>query len=476
MMWLVAGALLLGAGMRMQIPIAPWLALTFLLHGARTLPVLPGMTSVAVTLYATLAVAERGILPIPGPAYFGVIAALTLTATLPFVADRLAGVRLSGWAATLIFPMAWVAFEFLQSRFTPNATWGSLAYTQYGNLPLMQLAAVTGIWGITFLIAWFASVINAAVRPFVLGYAAILGFVLLAGAVRIALVPSGRSTLRAAAVSFPSGLFPPGEVTRILEGRVEGSEVGDKLACLHEWFLDRSRREARAGAKLVAWPETSLIVFQEDEAVFLERAARLAADEKIFLAMGVGTVQLHAAKPVENKAVLIDPSGSIAFSYRKSHPVAGWEARVMKPGDGRLPVVPTAEGRMAAAICYDGDFPEFIRAVGRARADIFFLPANDWAGIKRIHFEMAAFRAIENGVPLVRAASSGISGAFDAWGRVMGEADHFSGAATMVAQVPLGNVATVYPRTGDLFAWLCVAGLAVAAIVAVIAPQGRPHG
>jgi hypothetical protein len=149
----------------MQIPIAPWLALTFLLHGARTLPVLPGMTSVAVTLYATLAVAERGILPIPGPAYFGVIAALTLTATLPFVADRLAGVRLSGWAATLIFPMAWVAFEFLQSRFTPNATWGSLAYTQYGNLPLMQLAAVTGIWGITFLIAWFASVINAADAP-----------------------------------------------------------------------------------------------------------------------------------------------------------------------------------------------------------------------------------------------------------------------------------------------------------------------
>jgi apolipoprotein N-acyltransferase len=112
---------------------------------------------------------------------------------------------------------------------------------------------------------------------------------------------------------------------------------------------------------------------------------------KIYLAMRMGTVQPHATKPVENKVVLIDPTCSIAFSYRKSHPVPGWEAG-MKPGDGLLPIVPTAEGRMGAAICYDADFPEFVRAIGRARADVFLLPANDWAAIKRIHFEMAAFQ------------------------------------------------------------------------------------
>jgi len=104
MIWLVAGGLLLGAGMRMQIPIAPWLAVAFLLHAARTLPALPGIIPVALTLYATLAVAERGILPIPGTAYFGVVAALTLIETLPFIADRLLAVRLAGWPATLIFP------------------------------------------------------------------------------------------------------------------------------------------------------------------------------------------------------------------------------------------------------------------------------------------------------------------------------------------------------------------------------------
>jgi apolipoprotein N-acyltransferase len=360
---------------------------------------------------------------------------------------------------------------------------GSAAYTQFGVLSLMQLAAFTGIWGITFLMTWFASVVNwawdrgfewTAIRPVAAGYLCVLALVLLLGSGRLVLAPSNQNFIRAAAITFPTGLFVPGEVTRILEGRIDPAEraaTREKLGSLQRSFLERSRREARAGAKLVAWPETNLIVFQEDEAAFLKSAVQLAADEGIYLAMGMGTVQIDAPKPVENKAVLIEPSGKIAFSYRKTHSVAGWEASVMKPGDGHLPVVDTSEGRMATAICYDADFPEFVRAIGRARAGIWFLPANDWAAIKRVHFEMAAFRAVENGVPIVRAASSGISGAFDGWGRVLGATDHFSGAQAMVAQVPLGGVATVYARVGDLFAWLCVAGIALSALV--VAFQSR---
>ena len=91
------------------------------------------------------------------------------------------------------------------------------------------------------------------------------------------------------------------------------------------------------------------------------------------------------------------------------------------------------------------------------------MPANDWKEIKNIHVQMAAFRAIENGVPLVRPAASGLSSAFDPWGRVLGVADYFAaGDRTMTAQVPIGGVPTLYARTGDLFAWLCVAGLVVA--------------
>jgi apolipoprotein N-acyltransferase len=97
---------------------------------------------------------------------------------------------------------------------------------------------------------------------------------------------------------------------------------------------------------------------------------------------------------------------------------------------------------------------------------VWILPANDWPAIKESHFEMAAFRAIENGVPILRAGSSGLSGAIDRWGRVLGVTDHFSGARTMVAQIPIGGTRTLYPRIGDLFGWLCVAGLVLAIVAA----------
>jgi apolipoprotein N-acyltransferase len=73
---------------------------------------------------------------------------------------------------------------------------------------------------------------------------------------------------------------------------------------------------------------------------------------------------------------------------------------------------------------------------------------------------MDTFRAIENGMSIVRAAASGLSGAIDPWGRVLGLADYFArGDRTMTAQVPIGRVPTLYAKTGDLFAWLCVAGV-----------------
>jgi apolipoprotein N-acyltransferase len=169
--------------------------------------------------------------------------------------------------------------------------------------------------------------------------------------------------------------------------------------------------------------------------------------------------------------VLIDPSGRILASYLKSHAVPGWEAGIMRLGDGRLPVIQTGEGRIATAICFDADFPEFVRQAAQGSADLLILPANDWKEVKDVHVQMAAFRAIENGMPLVRAASSGLSSVFDPWGRVLAVTDYFAaGDRTMIAQLPVGGVRTLYARTGDLFAWLCVAGLAVALAFAAAAP------
>jgi len=472
---LIAGAVLFGASVRLTIPLAMWVALPLLLHASRTMPALTGTASLWIALLTSLVLFTRGLLPVQGPAAIFINAAIAATMALPFLVDRWLSSRTGVLLSALVFPLAWVAAEFLRSRLTSAATWFSIAYTQYGNLPLMQLAALTGIWGLTFLIVWFGSTLEHAwrhgfdanaIRLPVTTYAAVCGAILLAGGVRVALASTERPAIRVATLNRPGNLFMPGEITRIAEDSAPPAErerLAGKLRTLHDWFLEGSRREARAGSRLVVWPETSLLIFSEDEPEFVERARRLAADERVYLAMGMGTVHHGERLPLENKLVLIDPSGGIAVSYLKSHPVAGWEEGIMRRGDGVLPVTPTGAGRIASAICFEADFPEFIRQAARGSADLLILPVNEWKAIKELHFQMHAFRAIETGVPLVRAASSGLSTAFDPWGRVLGIADSFAdGDHTLTVQVPIGRVPTLYAWTGDLFAWLCVAGVVVA--------------
>jgi apolipoprotein N-acyltransferase len=148
----------------------------------------------------------------------------------------------------------------------------------------------------------------------------------------------------------------------------------------------------------------------------------------------------------------------------------------MRPGDGHLPVVATALGRLSTAICFEGDHPDFLRQAGIGRADLLILPVNDWAAVKDVHLQMAAFRAIENGAPVLRPASFGASAAIDPLGRVLGQTDHFSGGPTLVAEIPVGHVPTLYPLVGDLFGWLCAAGTAFAALVRLLKVRREAFG
>jgi len=473
--WLAIGGvfatLCLGRG---TIPLAAWLAPIFLLRFARTTPPFPGLLSIWLVLLVAGFVSNRGVIPLSGFAYFGVVLMIAIALTLSYVTDRLLASKFAGLASTLIFPLVCVTVEFINTQTGPFGSWGSVAYTQYGNLPLMQLASVTGIFGITFLIAWLASVVNwawdynfawSAIRVGVLLYAGVFCLVMLAGATRPGFDVSDVKSIRLAVISGPEGIINPGEEVRFLHGDVrdeERTQLRQAFERLEDWFLENTRREARAGARIVLWPEVNLLLFKEDETAFLKRAQRLAGEEQIYLLMGIGVVRLGVSRPLENKALFLNPAGEIEFSYLKSRLVPGGEGTVGSRGNGNLPIRDTQHGRMAAAICYDMDFPQLIHQVGCAEANLLLVPANDWETIKHLHYRMATFRAIENGVSVVRATKSGLSGAVDAFGRTLAVTDHFSsGSQVMVAQVPLTSVRTIYTCVGDLFAWLCVASLLI---------------
>jgi len=478
---LLIGAGLYGLATRAAVPPAAWIGLIALLQASRSMPVVPGLAWLWLLLALSLSVARRDTMPMPFPLWLPIMAAEASVVVVPFLLDRLLAPAIGGAAGTLVFPIAMVAAEFLHSRLTPAATWGSIAYSQYGFPPIMQVAAFAGIWGITFLISWSASTFELAwrhgfdasiIRGAWLPCAIIVGAALVAGGLRLAIAPAARVSIRIATVNRPVDLLVPGEMTRVTEGRVAASERDverARLEKLQDWFLGETRRAARAGARMVVWPEQNLLVFAEDEPAFLARARKVAADDRVYLAIGMGTIHVGERLPFENKLVLIDPSGATVGSHLKNRPVAGWEESIMRRGRDGILVVPTALGRIAGAICFEADFPEFIRPAGMQAADVLIVPANDWQSIKHLHLQMHVFRAIENGVSIVRAAASGISAAVDSRGRVLNVSDYFTSAdRTMTANLPVERVPTVYAKIGDAFAWLCVAALAATFVLRIV--------
>jgi hypothetical protein len=244
---LVVGAMLFGVVTRMTIPPLTWVALTLLLHASRSMTAGAAVPAIWIAFYVALAIADLGILPVDGPPYFAIVAALATVMAVPFAADRLAAPRLAGVRATLVFPMALVTAEVLRSRLVPGATWGSLAYTQYGYLALMQVAAVAGIWGLTFLMGWFASTLEMAwSRGFdwsvvglpVLTCAAILGTVLGGGAARVASAPTDRATVRVAESCATA---------RVRRARLPGDGDGDRASWRDPPVGEQARRHRTVG-------------------------------------------------------------------------------------------------------------------------------------------------------------------------------------------------------------------------------------
>jgi apolipoprotein N-acyltransferase len=474
LIWLALGGLLLVfISGKWIIPLAPWLAMLFLLHFSRSQTLLASCLGVWLAYCVAIAIANKGVIKLPALAFWGVVVLISSASTIPFVIDRLLSPHLPGLVSTLVFPLTYVLVEWISGRFNPFGTWGSLAYSQYGNRPMMQLASVTGLWGITFLIAWFGSMgtwvwtnsfLWGVVQTEVLVYATLWSLVMLAGGARLAFNPFNTKTVRVAGIGWPEGVLDRSIIDKLIVddslSREELDLARQKLHAVYQRLLEESRDEARAGAKIVAWTEASTIMLAEDSPSWIEEAQQLSKAEGIHLLMGVGVIHRDRPQPrADNLAILITPQGDTAFTYTKAHEIPPYLA-VTLLGKGQILTHDSPYGRIAAAICFDLDFPGYVRQVSQARSDIFIAPYGDWETIKNLHADMAAFRAVENGVSLIRPARGGVSTAVDPFGRILAAMDEFTAEQRiLVAQVPVSGVRTIYALAGDWFAWSSALGL-----------------
>ena len=386
-------------------------------------------------------------------------------------ADRALHRRLSRWAATLVYPSVSVAVEYAVG-FTPFGTIMAGSATQFGLPAVAQLASLTGVWGIAFLLGWTAAVANLAweeratlsrARRVVAAWACCFAAVIAFGSARAWLARPAAPTVRVAGVTVEH----PRDYWDWIDASTPRSTVdahAAELASLQDRLFDRSAAAAAAGAKVIFWSEGNAVITPEGRQAFLDRAGAFARDHGVYLAAAVLELEYDSTLS-DNKVVMFAPDGSVAFTYVKT---MSWYPT---GSDGVLRTVDTPYGRIGAAVCFDMDFPSFVRRFARMGTDIVVVPSFDSERIRPYHTEVGLFRAVESGFSMVRQVSSGASMAVDWAGRVLARQDHFATAdRLMIADVPTRGVRTLYGLVGDAFAWLACA-LALALFVAAYASR-----
>jgi apolipoprotein N-acyltransferase len=464
---------LVAAHGRWEVAGAAWVYLILLLRFARTSRALPAMGGIALatTVATTFWLYESG-LPVLSPVLM-LSLVMALASVVPYLLDRLLAVRLPGAWATLVFPAGVVGVEYALASVSPVGNiLSSLAATQHDNLPLLQLASVTGGYGVSFLIAWFAAVCNHVwqdgfawrrVSPF----GAVLALVIVGGSMRLALAAPAGETVRVAGVSPARSVLETSN--RVLNGyptperlaHAEPALVRQAFTPVNDSLLAATEREANAGAEIVVWPEAGGAAREADRQRLIDQIAAIAVRTGSYV--NAGLVVITGAPPyMRNETVLVDPAGQARWTYEKARPVPGMDP--FDPGDGRVPTADTPFGRLSNVICFDADFPALMRQADDV--DLMLVPSNDWYGFGATHTEKAALRAVENGYSLIRQASNGLSAVFDPQGRMLTSADYFATRQqTMTVYVPVTG--SLYARVGDVFAWLCLGALAVLAVLAI---------
>jgi apolipoprotein N-acyltransferase len=379
-----------------------------------------------------------------------------------------------GVAGVWLAPLFWVATEWARSWVGGGFPWVLLGTSQATVLPVVQVASVVGVYGLSALIVLVSSAAAVVTltrapvhRRWAAGVAALLVLVAAGGVVRVT----------------GGGLLRSGTVLRVglVQGSIDQAQKWDPRFrdAILDRYIDLSRQVIAGGAGLVIWPEAATPFYFDAESSLAEPVRRLAAQARTPFVIGSDELTPGAGgQPgaIYNAAVLVGADGRSRGSYRKMTLVPFGEyvplrrllffvsPLVEAVGDfsaGTDAVVFDADGRrISVAICYESVYPGIARQFVAGGSQLLATITNDaWFGRSSAafqHFEQGIVRGVEQGRYVVRAANTGISGAVDPYGRVLARTALFEPTALTV-DVRLLDQRTIYSRTGDLVVWLGLA-------------------
>mgnify|MGYP001576518825 CR=1 FL=1 len=385
--------------------------------------------------------------------------------------------RRSRTLALLLAPGIWVAMEFFRTHLILGFPWNLLGYALAKHPELIQISSVTGIYGVSFLLA----VVNVALAgAWLVGTRRALAWAsatILLAAVLVAAqahVPSAAPTSRALLVQTNLPQLTAYDPNWVLNHQAEMQE-------LYRLSVEEASKPSAPRA-LVLWPEVPAPFYFHRDPLLRGQLMTLAQATQSYLLVGI--VDYHKdPQGVErpyNSAILLAPSGEFVGQYDKMHLVPfgehlpwRWLPRLVgrlvaevsdfAPGESAT-LLPAGDTRLGVVICYEAIFPGLVRRFVARGADVLVNISNDgWFGPSAApaqHFNMARVRAVEARRYLLRATNTGITAVIDPYGRLLAQAPSAE-RTVLAADFAPQRDRTFYVRYGDWFAWLCLAaGLA----------------
>jgi len=440
-----------------------WLApLPLCLYALRA-PLTPTICAVFATFLLVIAALLLGSYLPPAIIKTLVFAILFKATTFAIVLSvfRQMAMQFQGWTAGLIFASGITAFDFITSLFSPSGTISSFAYTQITNLPVIQIASITGIWGITFLL----SIVPASIasiwyyrqnhRPYITAFLVpvILLIVVTAFGVCRLYWPSQETSIKIGVVAEPMTL----EQYIAVRTNKDPKLVSDTI--------QRYTRDigilSQSGTQVVLLPEKTFTLSSQYD--LLQSLGTAAKHNNIYLIAGMNS---QNSERLSNSAFVFSPSGEVLLKYDKQHLLQHSEDSYT-PGNSLKVVKTSSMGIWGIAICKDMDFTHPALDYSQQGINIMFVPALDFHDDGWTHGRVAIMRGVEGNYTVARAGQWGLLTLSDSNGRIiaMKSTDASPDEALLIGEVKLGSGYSVYSQLGDWFGWTSLIAFSLSLIL-----------
>ncbi|MBI5573269.1 MAG: apolipoprotein N-acyltransferase [Elusimicrobia bacterium] len=380
----------------------------------------------------------------------------------------------------------WVSLEFIRTHLFTGFPWALLGYSQWNNLPIIQISEFTGIYGISFLIVLINLTIVKIIKERTLKCAAtsflLISTCLIFGFYKLHEPRTTNYELR---------------TISILQGNIDQykkwnekyeQEIIDTYTLLTTCHLPLT-------TDLIVWPESSIPGFLKNDKklyAWISDIAKKTKTQHLVASNDYKQVCYQRSLGNSNKfdftrsldykngkfynsAFLVSADGKITGEYSKSHlvpfgeymPLRNFLSKFIKvvneigefSSGEKYNIINSTAGKLGVNICFEAIFPNEVRKSAKNGAEIIVNLTNDAWYLKTSapyqHFSMNVFRAVENRRFVVRAANTGVSGFIDPTGRVKSETKIFETAILSDKIFALNHI-TFYTKFGDIFSYLCI--------------------